>query len=284
MCREDFEAIRNWTRGADPAGLSTQAGVVAMENIARRFQQNFPNILPQTYSADRFLFRHVSNERTNTSARAFARGLFGETGSQNVVYEDVPDNDWFLRAFDLCPLYSEETAQWFIQRRGWQDGPEIEEMIEQFNRKLGFNSWNQISFGRILSMWEWCVFETSSTFELTGSERGGDAPWCAAFSVRHHLLMEYWADLGHYYISGYGVNCGLLQDLLGLLTSENNNDRTARIYLTETQQLQLMLVALGAFRDVWHFHQHNYAQQSGRHWKTSLIAPLGSNLAVVRYE
>lgn len=107
MCRADFEAIRNWTRGADfaePAGLSTQAGVVAMENIARRFQQNFPNVLPQTYSVDRFLFRHVNNERTNTSARAFASGLFGEIGSQNVVYEDIPETDWFLRAFDFCPL------------------------------------------------------------------------------------------------------------------------------------------------------------------------------------
>lgn len=187
--------------------------------------------------------------------------------------------------------YNEEWAQWFIQRNGWQLGPEIQEMVEQINRKLGFHSSNQLTFGMILSMWEWCVFETSTTFELSGSETGGDAPWCAAFSVRHHLLLEYWADLGHYYISGYGVsnlrllenlNCGLLQDLLGLLTSDDRKDQTARVYLTETQQIQLMLVALG--RDVWPIHQHNYAQQTGRAWKTSLIAPLGSNFAVVRYE
>jgi len=296
LCREDFEAIRNWTRGADfsePAGLATQAGVMAMENIARRFQQHFPDILTQTYNVDRFLFRHVNNERTNTSARAFARGLFGEAGSQNVVYEDIPDVDFLLRPNNFCPLYDEELTGWNVPRIGWQNGPEIQEVVEQINRKLGLTSSNQLSFQRILTMWQWCVYETALTFELSGSETGGDAPWCAPFSVAHHLLIEYWVDVGSYYISGYGfrnerlvenLNCGLLQDLLSLLTSDDDNDRPARIYLTELEPIQLMLVALGTFRDLWPMHQHNFAQQTDRHWLTSLITPLGSNLVAVRYD
>jgi len=213
-------------------------------------------------------------------------------GAQNVVYEDVPANDWFLRPFDFCEAFWNETENWADSQVAFQRGAEVVELINEVNRKLGFQS-NVLNFESILSMWEWCRFETSMSFELSDSETGGDAPWCAPFSVGHHLLMEYWADLGHFYFSGYGVrnqrllenlNCGLLQDLIRLLQSEDPTDRTARIYLSYTQELQLMLVALGSFRDTWPLHQHNYAQQSGRNWLTSLIAPLGSNLGVVRYD
>lgn len=296
MCRDDFEAIRNWTRGAnfsEPAGLSTQAGVIAMENIARRFQQHFPDILTQTYNFDRFLFRHTNSEHTNTSTRAFARGLFGEAGSQNVIYEDIPEVDFLLRPNNFCPLYDEAISGWNIVRMGYEDGPEIQELVEQINRRLGFRSSNQLSFQTIIRMWQWCVYETSSTFELSASERGETISWCAPFSVAHHLLMEYWADLGSFYISGYGVqnerlvqnlNCGLLQDLLSLLTSGDDIDRPVRVYITEMNPIQLMLVALGTLRDLWPMHQFNFAQQTDRHWRASLITPLGSNLAVVHYE
>lgn len=114
MCRHDFEAIRDWTRptnfNIENASLTTEAGVVAMQNIARRYQQHFPDILTDTYSPNRFHFRHTITERTNTSIRAFASGLFGEAGSQNIVYEDVPENDWFLRPFDFCPAFTEEVG------------------------------------------------------------------------------------------------------------------------------------------------------------------------------
>jgi len=109
--------------------------------------------------------------------------------------------------------------------------------------------------------------------------------------VEHHLLLEYMEDLGHFYFSGYGVrnqrllenlNCGVMQDLLNHMQS--NSEQRARIFVSYTQEVQSMIVLLGSFRDVWPMHQHNYAQQSGRHWLTSLIASFGSNLSVVRYD
>lgn len=266
--------------------------MVAMQNIARRFQQVFPNILTESYSPDRFHFRHTETERTNRSIRAFAAGLFGEAGSQNVVYEDVPERDWFLRPFDFCQEFRDDVENWDAQRQAFRHGPEFEEMLAEVNRKLGFLV-NPLSFDTIYVMWEWCRFETASTFEFSDSETGEDSVWCAPFSVAHHLLFEYFEDLGHFYFSGYGVrnqrllenlNCGLMQDLLNLIDSDDNNDAVARIFVSYTQEVQAMLVALGSFRDVWPIHQHNYAQQSGRHWLTSLIAPHASNLAVIRYE
>lgn len=296
LCRPDLEAIRDWSREAnfnfENAGFATEAGVVAMHNIARRFQQVFPDILTDTYDANRFHFRHTDAERTNTSIRAFATGLFG-TAASNVVYQDVPERDWFLRPFDFCPAYRDAVdGIWDIEREAFRHGPEFEEMLREINRKLGFQESNPVSFETTYIMWQWCRYETAAKFELSDSETGGDSVWCAPFSVAHQMLFEYYDELGYYYSMGYGVrnqrlienmNCGVMQDLLNLIVSEGD-DPVARIFVTSIKEIQSMLVVLGLFRDTWPLHQHNYAQQSGRGWVTSVISPHASNLAVIRYE
>ncbi|KAG4073282.1 hypothetical protein HA402_008628 [Bradysia odoriphaga] len=301
LCREDYENIRDFTIESDfgdifrveNGGLVTDAGRFALQNISRRFQEVFPDILTETYTPARFHFRHTGSPRTNDSIRAFATGLFGEAGAANVIYEPVPEVDWLLRPFDFCPAYSEETADWDRQRLAFRDGPEIQEMIQQVNAKLGFHASNQLNFNQVFTMWNWCRFTVGVTFETSNSETGGNSSWCAPFSVNHHLLLEYFEDLGFFYSSGYGVrnqrllenlNCGVLQDLLRHMQSENDADTLARIFMTYTDEVQAMLVALGSFRDVWPIHQHNFAQQSGRNWLTSLIASFSSNLAVVRFD
>lgn len=210
LCRPDFESIRDFTMESDfgdtfrieNAGLLTDSGVFAMQNISRRFQELFPDILPETYTPARFHFRHTGSPRTNDSIRAFATGLFGAAGAANVVYEPVPENDWFLRPFDFCPAFNEENADFLRQRDVFENGPEITEMIEQVNAKLGFRASNRLSFQQIFTMWNWCRFKIASTFESSGSETGAHCPWCAPFSVEHHLLLEYYSDLGIFYYSG----------------------------------------------------------------------------------
>lgn len=259
-----------------------------MQNIARRYQQFFPHILTETYSVDRFHFRHAAFERTNTSIRAFASGLFGPAASQDVIYEDIPEIDWLLTPFENCPPHTEINEY----RDNFLLGPEISEMLNEVNRKLGFHT-NPLNLNTVLMMWEWCIFETAALFEVSNSPTGGNASWCAPFSVAHHLYFEYWLDLWHYYFSGYGVrnqrmldnlSCGVKQDLLMHMLSNDSTDQMARIFVTNTQVIQSMLVSLGAFRDGFPPHQHNYFFQSGRQWASTLIAPHGQNLVVVRYE
>lgn len=169
----------------------------------------------------------------------------------------------------------------------------MEELVQQVNSKLGFRASNQLNIAQVFSMWNLCRFKIAATFELSNSETGGDSPWCAAFSLAHHLILEYYGDLGYFYISGYGVrnqrllenmNCGVMQDLLRHMQSENDNDTVARIFMAYEEEVQAMLVLLGSFRDVWPMHRHNFAQQTDRNFLTSLITPFGSNLAVVHYE
>jgi len=106
------------------------------------------------------------------------------------------------------------------------------------------------------------------------------------------MLFEYYEELGHYFYTSYGVwnlrmlenlNCGVMQDLLNTIDSDDS-DPLARIFVAYTQGVQSMFVLLGLFRDTWPMHQHNYAQQSGRQWLTSLYAPQGSNLVAIRYD
>lgn len=258
-----------------------------MQNIARRFQQVFPNILTETYSPDRFHFRHTDAERTNTSARAFATGLFGEAAAQSVIYEDVPEVDWLLRPFDFCPLFNENSRPYLS---AFENGPEITQLMQQVNAKLGLHN-NPLPFFYIVDIWNWCRFETASNFFRSGSETGPDSPWCAAFSVANHELIEYWEDMDYFYYSGYGaknqhllvnMHCGLIQDLLHHVQSDSG--ASARIFISNIYELQGMLTVLGAFRDPWPIHQHNFAQQFNRFWKTSVISSFGANLAVVLYE
>lgn len=178
--------------------------MIAMQNIARRYRQLFPNIFSEVYSPNLFHFRHDYTERTKASIRAFASGLFGESGSQNVTYEDVPDNDWFLRPFAFCPEYNDELDWEHDRRVAFRRGPEMEEMEQEVNRKLGFHGSSQLSYeDTILYLQHWCMVETALGFELSNSPIGPDAAWCAAFSVAHIALMEYDEDLARFYNSGY---------------------------------------------------------------------------------
>lgn len=272
--------------------MPSEASVVQVRNIARRYQQAFPTILTDTYSRERFFFRHSPSDRSNSSIRAFATGLFGETEAQNVVYEDVPSRDMLLSPFDICPAFNEEVGWNPAEREAFRQGPEFEEMREQVNRKLGLTGANQLSIQQIIVMWNWCSFETAAAYEFSDSPTGGNHTWCVPFSTAHHDLMEYADDLWSFYVSGYGVpnqrliqniHCALIQDLLTYLQSTNTEQR-ARIFFALSQQPKSILFNLGLFRDVWPLHRHNYAQQFGRNWRTSFISPFGSNVAVVIYE
>lgn len=209
--------------------MPTDASVIAMHNIARRYQQLFPNILTEVYSPSRFHFRHNNAIRTNTSIRAFANGLFGESGSQNVIYEDVPDNDWFLRPFDLCREYSDEWVWENERRQAFQRGPEMQELVQEVNRKLGFHGSNQLSYDTIFYLKRWCSFETSSGFEQSNSPIGPDAAWCAPFSVAHNALIEYMEDLARFYASGYEYGCEIFETLFNCDTHLQLTDTAFRI-------------------------------------------------------
>jgi multiple inositol-polyphosphate phosphatase / 2,3-bisphosphoglycerate 3-phosphatase len=156
----------------------------------------------------------------------------------------------------------------------------------QVNAKLGLQGTDQLSGQDIRVLWDICRFEKKLDLTIP-------AAWCAAFSVANTQTLEYWADLEYYHRNGYGnpnhrlienLSCGLMQDMLRYLQSNDVNEERARVYGTHSTSIQLLVVALGAFEDENPLTRHNFAQNVPRMYKTSWISPMAANLAVVRYE
>lgn len=270
---------------------TTVAGWTAMQNIGRRYREFFPTLLPENYDRDWYLFLNADSPQTHASIRGFVDGVFGEGRWSGVYFEPIPVNDWFLRPINFCPAFVEETAN-PREQAAFREGPEIRQMLIEINRRLGFQSENQLGFATVLTMWEWCRFELASTFEISDSPLGEDSAWCAPFTPVHHQIMEYFTDLHYYYFTGFGVrnqrlienlNCGAMQDLLLHIQGLPNGSPVSKVYVTHSQMVQALLVTLGAMRDNTHLHQYNFAQQSFRLWRTSLLTPNAGNIAVVTF-
>lgn len=99
LCSEDFEIMRGWYPDVsrESANELTESGFIAMTNIAQHYQNAFPTLLPQVYNRSAYLFRHTGIQRTQRSAEGFCEGLFGLNGHENVEFEDIPEDDRFLR-------------------------------------------------------------------------------------------------------------------------------------------------------------------------------------------
>lgn len=290
LCASDIALIRNWR--FDPnitiemEQYLTVAGWNELQGLAQRYQTAFPLLLPSNYSSNHYFFRTTDRQRTLASLRAFADGLFGYNGYEQVRFEDIPEPDFLLRPYDNCPLYDEVTDI-PVEQNAFVEGPEYQEMVTQVSIKLGFHGSHSLRAVEVETLAAICKYEQIWDINST-------SPLCASLSIANHQVLEYFEDLDYYYGVGYGyknyrklfenLNCHLMQDMLNFLQSNEPNDYTAKMFSTHSSVLQLILVTFGAFEDEVQLNRHNFAQQTMRLWKSSLIAPMGANLAVIRYE
>lgn len=111
ICASDISLIRNWRFDTNITieieQYLTVAGWNELKGLGERFQKAFPTILSNVYSSSDYFFRNTNRQRTLASLRAFADGLFGHNGFEQVLFEQIPDPDFLLRPHDNCPLYDE---------------------------------------------------------------------------------------------------------------------------------------------------------------------------------
>lgn len=105
LCPQDLALITDWRLNANLTTAFSEflavAGWNELKNIATRYQRVYPTLLPTTYSQSKYLFRHSDTQRTQASFRAFADGLFGNNGFQQVTPEPIPARDLLLRVSEL---------------------------------------------------------------------------------------------------------------------------------------------------------------------------------------
>lgn len=289
LCAADVELLRSWQ--FDPnitiemENLLTSSGWGEMEGLARRFQAAYPTILSSTYTPSEYFFRSAWTQMSVASAAAFADGLFGPGRSEDVQFEPIPDDDAFMRPFNFCPEYTNVVE--LTEQQEFGEGPEYQEMLTQVSTKLGFHGSNALRRFEVETLANICRFEQIWDID-------NPSPICAAFSVANFQVMEYFHDLEFYYNMGYGfpthrrlfenLHCELFQNLLNFIRSDDPSDHNARIFISHTTTINLMMVTLGAFEDAVPLTRHNFAQQTFRQWRSSLFSQMNANIAVIRYE
>lgn len=289
LCASDIQLLRNWqfnpniTR--DVAGHLTAAGWNEMEALAQRYKAAFPTIFSATYSTQDYLFRSTGDQQNEFSLRAFADGLFGLNGHEQIQFEDIPQPDLFMRPYQNCPLYREINAV-RVEREAFLQGPEYQEMIVQVSTKLGFHHSNVLRIGDIIALSLHCKLEQIWDMNST-------SPFCTAFSVANAQVIEYSEDVDMYYRIGYGrpeyralyenLMCFQIQDMMRFIQSNDINDHKARLFSGHVTSF-LILLHFEAFDGDAPLTRHNMAQQMQRVWKSSNILPMTANLAVIRYE
>jgi multiple inositol-polyphosphate phosphatase / 2,3-bisphosphoglycerate 3-phosphatase len=286
LCQQDFNLINTWTFDpnitTDKDQWLTVAGWNEMKSLAQRYQQVFPTLLPSTYNRNFYTFRHTDRQRTQATVRAFADGIFGFNGYRQVVVEPVPSPDRLLRPHDDCSLYDLSSDN-TVQRAAWQNGNEFQTMMTQVNDKLGLTGNQRLSARQTRTLWEICNFEQIWDMSVP-------APFCGVFSPHNNLMLEYFEDLDYYYNAGFGgprrlfenLNCPLIQDMLSFL--DGTTADTTRIYSTHSTAFQLFMVTLGVFGNDAPLTAANFNQQTLRQWRSSLITPMATSIAAIRYE
>lgn len=288
ICAADIELIRNWSFDSEiiteRALDLVDAGWNEMIELAQRYQSAFPSIFSSPYSPNDYFFRPTNTHRTQQSLRAFAMGLFGE--HENVQFEDAPEQDVVLYPHSHCPLYSDVTSNQ-QESVAFIEGPEYQQMLTQVSAKLGFHGSHILRSSDVELLRRLCEYERSWDLNSTST-------FCAAFSIANYEVLEYQTDLSIYFTNGYGhsdyrrlfenMMCFLIQNLLQFFASNDVNDHKARIFSGNAQPALLSLISLGAYEDNVPLTRHNFAQQTQRLWKTSLLTPMGNNIAAVRYE
>ncbi len=152
-------------------------------------------------------------------------------------------------------------------------------MLAKVSTRLGFKY--TLNDKQVDTIWEACRYDQSWDLDR-------ESAWCTAFTPEFVEVLEYLDDLKYYYKAGPGVEmnsrvmCGAVQDLLQFI--QRNDSRRVYAYFGHASGIQLLLTTLGFHVDNDVLRADNFYQMKQRKWRSSVLSPFTSNLAVVTYE
>lgn len=148
---------------------------------------------------------------------------------------------------------------------------------DRIQRRLGIDY--PLTDVNITALYDLCRY-TSSGLENKFS------PWCALFTTEDLKVLEYIADLRHYYRSGYGTP---MNELLGRITladllksfqvAKSGNGKKIISYVTHATMMDMVYTALNLFKD--DAPLTGAQRNPNRKWRSSKLAVFSSNLMAV---
>ncbi|XP_021914875.1 multiple inositol polyphosphate phosphatase 1-like isoform X2 [Zootermopsis nevadensis] len=290
LCNEEIAALQTWSSHVEETDEKRLAheGEDEMVELAERFQNRFPQILPDVYTNSTFKFQFTATQRTTESARHFTVGLFGRRVSRHVWFPEAIYRDPVLRFYKLCQRWRVEVDKnpySLLERTKFEEGPEMSAALKDVSFHLGFNE--TMNIGDAILLYITCSFETAW-------DHRAQSPWCAAFSESNMKVFEYAEDLEHYWIDGYGYNitykqaCPPVKDMMQhFLAEEIPGDEPkaqAVVYFAHSGTLLKMLAHLGLYKDENALLHSNFNTVGKyRKWRVSQIDSFGANLAFILF-
>ncbi|XP_031558444.1 multiple inositol polyphosphate phosphatase 1-like [Actinia tenebrosa] len=269
-------------------------GEEELYNLSKRVRNRYKDLFKSPLSIEDISFVSTKTPRTLQSAMAFALGLMegeGTLGSCKIRPVDIDsrdkENDPILRFFDMCPKYKQTVSKnksSLFEHHNFRDTLPMMQVVERVRLKFGNSS--VLTARHIVGMYVACVFE-NAVFER-------DNTWCSVFTEEDFEVLEYYADLKHYWKRGYGhdinhkMACNLLAVILGDIKNSLNVTSTTRkkgvFRFAHGETLQPLYCVLELFKEADHMRADNFNEKSKRLYRLSEISPFGANIAFVVYD
>ncbi|XP_072293646.1 multiple inositol polyphosphate phosphatase 1a isoform X1 [Eucyclogobius newberryi] len=287
------EIREEWTMWytEDMDGRLVQKGIEDHRHLAVRLSKLFPSLI----SAENLRRGHIrfitsSKHRCVNSTLAFKRGLAELWGIREGEIDHTV-NDALMRFFDQCKKFLDDVSDnpnALYEMDEFNVGPEMGRVQEKIADRLGV-PYSHITADSVEAAFYLCAYE----FAI----KTVNSPWCQLLDEVDAQIMEYASDLKQYWKRAYGYeinrksSCILFHDVFSRLeqTIEDYNSgkpvsEAVTIQIGHAETLLPLLTLLGFFKDSEPLRSENYASQTNRTFRTSLMLPYTANLVLVLYD
>ncbi|XP_004077143.1 multiple inositol polyphosphate phosphatase 1 [Oryzias latipes] len=287
------EILTRWTMWytEDMDGRLVQKGVEDLRHLAVRFSKLFPSLISQeNLRGGRITFITSSKHRCVNSTLSFKAGLTHLWGIKDMEFDHAV-NDALMRFFEQCSRFVEEVdnnPSAMTETDKFKQGPEMKRVQQKIADRLEV-PYNLITDDMAEAAFYLCAYEFAIKTE--------NSPWCRLFDEADAQVMEYANDLKQFWKRGYGfeinskASCVLFHDVFTRLEkavteikSGQQVSEAVTIQVGHAETLLPLLTLLGFFKDSDALRSANFASQSQRSFRTSLMLPYAANFVLVLYD
>ncbi|CAG9114499.1 unnamed protein product [Plutella xylostella] len=281
LTEEQIQRFEDWSSDILPsdAKILTAEGKDEMMLLAERIRKRFPNIIKNKFDNKTFHFRYTATQRAEESAKSFAVGLFKEHGAKAVKYAPIPKHDPVLRFYKYCDKWLKQVkndTNTYKEVKNYITSEEMNTTLDSVSKRLGLDY--MLSFDAVNLMYSICGFETSWHKDLI-------SPWCFAFDQADIQKLEYYHDLKHYWVDGYGRELTYRQACLSIKTMfkifSDTKSPNATFLFAHSGTLLKLLSHMQLYKPREHLRGDR--MDLGRPWRMSKIDSFGANLAFVLF-
>ncbi|TWW78598.1 multiple inositol polyphosphate phosphatase 1-like isoform X1 [Takifugu flavidus] len=287
------ELQNQWTMWytEDMDGRLVQKGVDDLKNLAVRLSKLFPSMISEEkLRAGMIKFITSSKHRCVNSTLSFKAGLT-ELWAISDMEVGFTVNDTLMRFYTQCARLVQEVdknTSALVEIDKFHHGSDMMRVREKIANLLGVPH-SLISHDMAETAFYFCAYEFTIRTE--------NSPWCQLFDEEGAKVMEYASDLREFWKRGYGydidrkASCVLFHDLFDRLNKAATENRSGQkvteavtVQVGHAETLLPLLTLLGFFKDNNRLTSNNYAAQTRRSFRTSLMMPYAANLVLVLYD